>query len=68
MALADKYNAAAGRAASIGLLRSQDADLNRYVAGKTLDGLYLMIAEEERRIRSDPIGTGSAILRKVFGR
>jgi acetyl-CoA acetyltransferase len=32
-----------------------------------LDGLYLVIGEEERKIRRDPIGTGSAILKKVFG-
>jgi hypothetical protein len=37
------------------------------VTGKTLDGLYLMIGEEERRIRQNPAGAGSAILRKVFG-
>jgi hypothetical protein len=37
------------------------------VTGRTLDGLYLMIGEEERKIRQDPIGTGSAILKKVFG-
>ena len=39
----------------------------QYVTGKTLDGLYLMIGEEERKIRQDPVGTGSAILKKVFG-
>ncbi|HJV94506.1 MAG TPA: DUF4197 family protein, partial [Albitalea sp.] len=37
------------------------------VTGKALDGLYLMIGEQEREIRRDPIGTGSAILKKVFG-
>jgi hypothetical protein len=26
-----------------------------------------MLAEEEKKIRKDPVGTGSAILRKVFG-
>jgi hypothetical protein len=67
VALADKYNALAGQASKFGLVKGEDADLNRYVTGKTLDGLYLVIGEEERKIRSDPIGTGSAILRKVFG-
>ena len=37
------------------------------VTDKALDGLYLMIGEEERKIRADPVGTGSAILKKVFG-
>jgi hypothetical protein len=37
------------------------------VTRKALDALYLMIGQEERKIRSDPVGTGSAILREVFG-
>jgi hypothetical protein len=37
------------------------------VTERALDGLYVMIAEEEKAIRKDPIGTGSAILGKVFG-
>ena len=67
VALADKYNAVAERASRFGLIKSEDADLNRYVSGKALDGLYLMIGEEERKIRRDPVATGSALLRKVFG-
>jgi hypothetical protein len=41
--------------------------LEHYVNGKALDGLFLMIGEEEKKIRQDPIGTGSALLSKVFG-
>jgi hypothetical protein len=67
VALAEKYNALAGQAASAGLLNKDDANIQRYVTGKALDGLYLMIAEEEKKIRRDPIGTGSDILAKVFG-
>jgi len=67
VALADKFNAVAGKAAKMGLLKGDDANIQRYVTGKALDGLYLMIGEEERNIRRDPVGTGSAILRKVFG-
>ena len=40
--------------------------INQYVTGKTLDGLYTIIGEEEQKIRQDPVGTGSAILKKVF--
>jgi hypothetical protein len=65
--LAQKYNAFAGKAAGFGLLRPEEADLGQYVTGKTLDGLYFMIGEEERRIRQNPAGAGSAIVRKVFG-
>jgi hypothetical protein len=67
VALAKKYDALAGKAASLGLLKDEDANLNGYVTGKALDGLFFMIGEEEKRIRKDPLGTGSAILKKVFG-
>lgn len=67
VALADKYNALAGKAAGIGLVGKDDANLEQYVTRKALDGLYLMIGDEERKIRRDPLGTGSAVLQKVFG-
>ncbi|MBU7573247.1 MAG: DUF4197 domain-containing protein [Hydrogenophaga sp.] len=65
--LANQYNKVAGKAAGIGLVKSEDANIQRYVTGKSLDGLYTIIGEEERKIRQDPVGTGSAILKKVFG-
>jgi hypothetical protein len=65
--LTQQYNNFAGKAANFGLIRREDANLAQYVTGKTLDGLYLMIGEEEKKIRRDPVGTGSALLKKVFG-
>lgn len=65
--LTQKYNAFAGKAASFGLLKAEDANLARYVTGRTLDGLYLMIGEEERRIRQNPTAAGSALAKRVFG-
>ncbi len=65
--LAEKYNQVAGKAADMGLLERSQASIEQYVTGKTLDGLYLMIGEEEKKIRQDPVGTGSALLQKVFG-
>jgi hypothetical protein len=65
--LAEKYNRLAGKAAGMGLVRKDDAAIEPYVTRKSLDGLYAMIGEEERKIRQDPAGSGSAILRKVFG-
>lgn len=65
--LARTYEQYAGKAAGLGLLSREDADLDAYVTAKALDGLYFMIAEEEKKIRKDPAGAGSAILRKVFG-
>lgn len=65
--LASKYNRVASKAAEFGLVKKEDAKIENYVTAKTLDGLYLIIGEEEKKIRRDPVGTGSAILKKVFG-
>ena len=47
--------------------RPKDANVEGYVTRKALDGLFTMIAEEERAIRKDPLGQSSQILEKVFG-
>lgn len=65
--LAARYNEFAGKAAGFGLVKKEDANLQQYVTAKTLDGLYTLIGDEERKIRQDPVGSGSAILQKVFG-
>ena len=65
--LAAKYNRVAGKAQGLGLVKKEDANIQQYVTGKSLDGLYFMIGEEEKKIRQDPVGTGSAVLKKVFG-
>jgi hypothetical protein len=65
--VAQKYQEFARPAAAFGLLKTEHADLDAYVTQKALDGLYFMLGEEERKIRKDPLGAGSAIIRKVFG-
>lgn len=65
--MVDKYNAVAGKAAGFGLVKKEDANIQQYVTGRSLDGLYYMIGEEEKKIRQDPIGAGSDIVKKVFG-
>jgi len=67
VSLADKYNAVAGKASGFGLVKKEDANIQQYVTNRALDGLFLMVAEEEKKIRKDPVGTGSALLKKVFG-
>jgi hypothetical protein len=67
LSLSKRYNDVAGRAAKMGLLKGEQANVQQYVTAKALDGLYLVIGEQEKLIRQDPIGTGSAILKKVFG-
>ena len=43
-------------------------DLDKYVVGKTLDGLFYMLGEEEKKIRKNPAAQTTALLREVFGR
>lgn len=45
-----------------------DEDLDSYVTGKALDGLFLLLAREEEKIRKDPAARTSDILKKVFGK
>jgi Protein of unknown function (DUF4197) len=68
VSLAERYNAVAAKATNLGLVKKEDANIQRYITGKALDGMYFMIGEEEKKIRADPIGTGSKILQAVFGR
>ena len=65
--LAEKYDEIAASGAKLGLVKEEDAQLEDYVTRKALDGLFIAIAEEEKKIRKDPAGAASAILRKVFG-
>ncbi len=67
LGLAAKYNQLAGKGAELGLVKKEDANIQQYVTAKALDGLYLMIGEEEKKIRQNPVAYGSAILSKVFG-
>jgi len=65
--LAQKYNRYAKTGVRYGLISAGDADLDEYVTQRALDGLYFMVAEEEKKIRKDPVGTASSLLQKVFG-
>jgi hypothetical protein len=67
VSLAEKYDAVASKGSMFGLIRPEDASVEQYVTRKALDGLFLMIGQEERKIRADPVATGSAILKAVFG-
>lgn len=65
--LAQQYNNLAGQGASLGLIKKEDASIETYVTRKALDGLYLMIAEQEKSFRQNPVGAASNIVKKVFG-
>ena len=43
-------------------------DLDNYVTSKAVDGLFSMLGEEEKKIRTDPAARGTELLKKVFGK
>lgn len=65
--LAGKYNSTMSQIGKTGLVPQQQSTVEAYVTERALDGLYLMIGEEEKAIRSNPLGYGSKIIGKVFG-
>lgn len=65
--LAEQYNSLAGQALQFGLVKQEQATIEGYVTEKALDGLYLVIAEQEKSFRSNPMGATSDIVKRVFG-
>lgn len=65
--LAQSYNSLAGKAAKFGLANEKQATIESYVTAKALDGLYLMMAEEEKAIRANPLERTGTYIQKVFG-
>jgi Protein of unknown function (DUF4197) len=63
-----KYKGMVGKLGAFSGIIGKDAtDLDGYVTQKALDGLFFMVAEEEKKIRKNPLGTASDLLKKVFG-
>ena len=67
LGLAQKYNDLAAKGASLGVIKGDSKSVETFVTQKALDGLYLMMADEEKAIRADPVGKGTEIVKKVFG-
>lgn len=65
--LAQQYNKFAEMGSQYGLVKKEDANLEQYITQKTLDGVYLMMAQEEAAIRKNPLGQASSLIKKVFG-
>jgi hypothetical protein len=65
--LAQAYNEIAASGAKFGLVKEDDANLEDYITGRTLDGLFVGIADEEKKIRENPKAAASSIVKKVFG-
>lgn len=51
-----------------GSVIAKQFDLDEYVVGKTLDGLFFMLGQQEQKIRRDPAAQTTALLKEVFGR
>ena len=64
--LSAQYNATMSQVAKVGLA-PQQTTVEDYVTQRALDGLFTVIADEEKAIRRDPLGSGSKIIGKVFG-
>ena len=63
---AKQYNELLGQAKTIPFLKTESYDLDRYVVGKALDGLFHVVGDEERKIRSDPAARVTSLLKEVF--
>lgn len=69
LALARRHDDLVDRAARLGLVKPGEARrVHEHVTEKALDGLFLVVADEERKLRADPVAAGSALLRRVFAR
>ncbi len=65
--LAEIYDQYAGRAAQLGLIKKEDVKLESYITRKGLEGLFIVVAEEEAKIRANPVQETLKIIQKVFG-
>lgn len=65
--LAARYNATVARVSAFNVVPQEQSTVEGYVTQRALDGLFVMIGEEEKAIRRDPIGSGSRIIGRVFG-
>jgi hypothetical protein len=62
-----QYKELVEHADRIPFLKTEGLDVDRYVTGKTLDGLFHVVGEQERQIRTDPAARATELLKQVFG-
>jgi uncharacterized protein DUF4197 len=63
-----QYKELVGRAEAIPFLKVDSLDVDNYVVGKSLDGLFHVLGEEERKIRTNPAARVTDLLKEVFGK
>lgn len=64
--VAEKYDQFAGKGVKFGLVDERDAKLDDYITRKALDGLFLMMAEQEKAIRANPLEATGSLAKKAF--
>jgi hypothetical protein len=64
--LAEAYDRFAGKGAEFGLVDKRNARLEDYITRKALDGLFLIMAEQEKKIRDHPLQATGELAKKVF--
>ena len=64
--VAEKYDQFAGKGVRFGLVGERDAKLDDYITRKAMDGLFLMMAEQEKAIRANPLEASGSLAKKVF--
>lgn len=62
------YKEMMAKYSSIPFVKAESLDVDTYVTGKALDGLFYMVAQEEKKIRTDPAARVTELLKQVFGR
>jgi hypothetical protein len=62
------YKTLMGRYEAVPMMGKQALDLDDYVTNKSLDGLFHMVGEEEKKIRTNPAARTTDLLKTVFGR
>jgi Protein of unknown function (DUF4197) len=62
------YKDMMGQYESVPLMSNQSLDLDDYVTRKSLDGLFHMVGEEEKKIRTNPAARTTGLLKSVFGK
>jgi hypothetical protein len=62
------YNDMMGKVPASLFTKPQSIDLDHYITNKALDGLFYMIAQEEQKIRENPVARTTDLLKKVFGK
>jgi hypothetical protein len=62
------YKAMMKKYESIPFVEKQSLDLDHFVTNKALDGLFYMVGQEEKKIRTDPAARVTNLLKTVFGK